>query len=267
MSKDMNEQRAKLLLRESSEDVLKKLEDDPKNPDLWYSLGVSLSDEKGFDEGIDAFSQGIAYSPFNASLYFARGRKYIGLQRFWRSISDLTLAIRLDPDKWSHWYYRAVCYNLNKCYEESIYDLHQCLRLTEEEEHYPLVDWLFHNYVDMGEMEKAKAVLDLIDADVVPPTMDYGYRRQVLLYKGIISPEELIDLEDIKKNSLVKDNVPGRMELETTSITIGHYVYYTYIGDTEKANEALLKITTFEPSAAFAYLKGVALAKERGLID
>lgn len=263
MSNKNEEMRDKLVLRAVSTEVLEQLKSDETNPDLWYKLGMALSEEEGPEAGIDAFSQGLVYNPFNATLYFGRGRRNIGLRNFWRCISDTTMAIRIQPEIWNHWYYRAVAYNLNGNYEESMADFMQCFSMTGHDEQYPLIDWLFLCALDMNDKQKAKEVLDLIDENIIPPAMDYSYRRRVMLYKGVVKPEEFIDIEHIKENCLP---LPGRVELEVSTLTFGLYAYYTYIGDTKKANEILLKITEFEPSAAFGYLKGVDLAKRNGLI-
>jgi len=263
MSNKQEEMRNKLILKANSADIREQLEDDPTNPDLWYKMGTALSDEIDHEAGIDAFSQGLVYNPFNASLYFGRGRKYIGLGRYWRCISDTTMAIRIQPEMWNHWYYRAVAYNLNGNYAEATADFMQCYNMTDPEEHYPMVDWLFLCALDMNDKEKAREVLELIDDKVIPPAMDYAYRRRVMLYKKIVAPDEFIDVEHIKKNCLP---LPNRVELEINTLTFGLFAYYTYTGDTEKANEVLLKIVKFEPSAAFGYIKGVAIARKRGLI-
>lgn len=261
--KQLDEERNKLIMRVNSADVYKELEDDPHNPDLWFKLGIALTDEQGPDAGIDAFSQGLVYNPFNAGLYFGRGRKNIGLGHYWRAIADTTMAIRLEPEKWNHWYYRGVTNNLNRCYKESIADFEQCMLLIGEEEHYPLIDWLFQNYVDLGQMDKARATLDRIDTAVIPPTMDNGYRARVRLYKGEVTPEKFIDMDEISKTCL---QLPGRVELEVTSMTYGLYNYFTYKGETEKANEVLSSLVGRKPAAAFAVIKGTMLAKDRGLV-
>ena len=262
---DKNEEmRKKLLLTANSADVREQLKDDPTNPDLWYKMGTALSAEEGHEAGIDAYSQGLVYNPFNASLYFGRGRKNIGLRHYWRCISDTTMAIRIQPELWSHWYYRAVAYNLNGNHVEATADFMQCYNITEPEEHYPMVDWLFLCALDMDDKEKAREVLDLIDVSVIPPTMDYAYRRRVMLYKGVVSPDEFIDVEHIKKNCLP---LPNRVELEIETLTFGLYAYYTFMGNTEKANEVLLRIVKFKPSAAFGYIKGIDIAQKRGLIN
>ena len=259
-----NEMRSKLVLRGDSVEAWKKIEVDPYNEDSWYQYAMALGNEKGVEESIDAFSQGLFYNPFSALLHFGRGRKNIGLRRYWRAISDFTESIRLHPENWNFWYYRAVSENLNGNTEESISDFMQCFPLTAENEHYPLVDWLFLCNLDLGDKEGAKKALDLIDDNIIPPQMDYAYRRRVQLYKGVIKPEELLDVKHIESHCLP---LPGRVNLEIQTLTFGLYAYYEYIGDREKANEVLKTVCGYDPLPAFGYLKGTAIAKERGLID
>jgi tetratricopeptide (TPR) repeat protein len=263
--KKQDEMRERLVMRAKSADVLAAMgNDQSSDPELWYRLGVAYGEEKGPEAAIEAFSEGLVQNPFNSLLYFGRGRKNIGLKNFWRSISDFTMAIRLEPEIWNNGYYRAVSYNLNGYPREAISDFRQCLALTDPEDWYPLADWIFLSYVvDMGQMDKARESLDLIDLSVIPPQMDYAYRRRIQLYKGFMAPEDFIDPEHIKTHMIEQ---PDRLELEIKTLTFGLFVYYTYVGQTEKANEQLLKIAHTKPSAAFGYIKAMSLARVRGLV-
>ena len=255
----------KMLMTPDLEQSKAALKEDPENPELWYQLGMAVGNAEGAEASIDVFSRGLAISPFNAPLYFGRGRKNIGLRKYDRAIADATMAIRLEPDIWTYWYYRAVPRNLSGDAKGALEDFMQCFRMTPENEHYPLVDWMFLCCLDMGDMEKAKEILNLIDTSVEPHhCMDYAYRRRVRLYKGEINPEDMIDEQDILQNAYITQ--PGRMQLETETLTFGLFAYYTYTGNTEKANETLKTIASFKPSAAFGYLKGSAIARERGLL-
>lgn len=255
----------KMLMTPDLEKSREALAQDPENPELLYQLGMAVGVAQGAEASIDTFSRGLAFHPFNAPLHFGRGRKYIGLRKYWLAIADATLAIRLEPDIWTYWYYRAVPRNLAGDARGALEDFMQCYRMTPENEHYPLVDWMFLCCLDMGDMDRAAETLKLIDTSVeLHHCMDYAYRRRIRLYKGEIKPEEMIDDEDILKNAYVAQ--PGRVQLEHETLTFGLFAYYTYIGDTQKANETLKTIASFKPSAAFGYLKGTDIARKRGLI-
>ena len=149
-----------------------------------------------------AYSHGIAYDPFYAPNYFGRGRKLNVSGHFWQAVADFTMAIHLDSDNWTYWYYRATALNMKGHVEESIDDFKKCISMTAPQEHYPLADWLYTSNVELGRYKEAEESLNLVDASVEAPQMDYGYRRSVLLYKGIVKPEEFIDIPLLEKNVL-----------------------------------------------------------------
>ena len=134
---------------------------------------------------------------------------------------------------------------------------------TQPFERYGLIDWLFTCYVEMGDMEHAKAVLDEIDDDLPAPQMHYGYKRRVRLYKGLIAPEAFIDEDDIRKHMVDQDN---RMQLEITTLLFGLYIYYMYHGEEQKANQTLLEILKDPYKGAFGAIKAEDAARAKGLI-
>lgn len=259
-TKKNEEMRAKLLYKPKTEDALAALEKDPDNGDLWYAYAMSLSDAEA---AIDAICEGLIRNPFCPILYFARGRKNLSTKRYRRAVADFTMAIRLDPEIYSHWYYRAVTNNLSGSYEAAIADFKRAMEYTEPWERYGLIDWQFVTYVEMGDMKRAKEVVDAMPGDLDAPQMHYGYKRRVQLYKGIVKPEEFIDMDDIKAHMVEQDN---RLTLEVATLLFGLYIYYVYVDDQEKANETLLKLMENKYPGAFACIKGEAAARKRGLI-
>ena len=255
--------REKLLMKPKLEVALSDLNQDRSNPDFWYAYGMALAELGKSEDVIDAFSQGLIQNPFNATLYFGRGRKYIGNQKYWMALADLTMATRLDPSIYSFWYYRGVVNNLNGCFKDAITDFECAMETTELYERYGLIDWLFTTYVEMGDKQKATEILDTIPDDLTPPKMHYGYKRRVQLYKGIIPPEEFIDIEEIKEKCVVQEN---RVALEIATLLFGLYVYYAYIGDDAKADETLIKLMDNPYPNSFASIKGQVAARKRNLI-
>lgn len=254
--------RAKLVVTPDLEETKAAL-DQEHTCDHWYNYGMALANAGKSQEAIDAFSQGLVENPFSPILYFGRGRRYIGPKLYHRAIADFTMAIRLDPEVYSYWYYRAVSNNLSGNYEAAVYDFRRAMEQTQPFERYGLIDWQFTSYVEMGEMEKARAVLDEIEDDLPAPQMHYGYKRRVRLYKGLIAPEDFIDEADIQKHMIPQKN---RMQLEITTLLFGLYIYYIYKGEDAKANETLLEILKDPYKGAFGAIKAEEAAKARGLI-
>ena len=87
--------------------------------------------------------------------------------------------------------------------EESIDDFRQCTKVPTPMEHDPLVHWIYSPYVELGKFDEAEKSLELIDATLEPPRMDYGYCRSVRLYKP--GSNRGIDIPPCRKRSW-----PGR---------------------------------------------------------
>ena len=254
--------RARLVVKPEVE-AAKAALDKERTVDTWYDYGMALSHAGRSEEAVDAYSQGLVEYPFSSMLYFARGRRFMGPKQYDRAIADFTMALRLEPDVYLYWYYRAVTNNLRGDYAAAIYDFRQALRFTQPLERYCIIDWLFTCYVEAGDKEGARKVLDEIGDDLPSPDMDYDYKQRVRLYKGLETPETLIDRDEIRKH------VPDPMDdlrLDITTLLFGQYVYYLYHDEQEKAGQVLLEILKDPYEGAFATVKARAAAKERGLI-
>ena len=255
--------RVKLMMRPTMEEAKKLLEEDPFGAESWYAYGVAVGYEKGPEEAVDAFSEGLIHNPFDADLYFGRGRKQNNAGRFRSALSDFTMSIRLEPYAWCHWYYRATTYNLNGFYKESIDDFMSCLKYSEEYERCPMVHWIYTTALDTGEREKAEEALGWFGDDVKPPQMDYGYHRCVLLYKGILTPETFVDIPDMEKNCLKQ---PDRINLELNTMYSGPYPFHMFRGPEQEADDARRKLREIAIPNSFGYMRGSVAAKKRGLL-
>ena len=258
-----NEEMRQLLLQKPDIDEMKRsVDENPNDPKRWYLYALALGDEGMHQEAIDVFSQALCSFPFDAELHFGRGRKHIILRQYDRALADLTAAICLDPWIYSHWYYRGVVYNLSGDYENALRDFQSAMAITEPYEQFGLYDWSFCSLVEMGEMEKAKKLLEPVDTSLVPPQMHYGYHRRVKLYKGEIKPEDFIDEDDIRAKCVKQKN---RFVFEMVFLLFGLFIYYHYIGDEEKANQALLDMKNYPWPGAFGCIKREDYLRKRGL--
>ena len=136
-----------LMMQPTVEEAKAKLDKDDTDAAAWYEYGTALSLVGKYEEALEAHSHGIAYDPFYAPNYFGRGRRQNAVGRTWAALADFTVAIHLDSDCWTYWYYRATTLNLNGHLEESIDDFRECMRLSNPAEHYPLIHWIYTTYV------------------------------------------------------------------------------------------------------------------------
>jgi hypothetical protein len=257
------EMRNILMMQPTVEEAQAALDKDETDPYAWYLMGTALGLGGKMEEAIDAYSIGISYAPFYAPNYFGRGRKHNGVGEWRQAIADFSLCIQLDSQNWTYWYYRATTENIHEDYENCIDDFKECLKLTNPDEHYPLIHWLFTSNCEMGKFDEAVKSLDLIDcAKSHAPQMDYGYERAVKLYKGLVKPEEYINEEEMKKKVLPR---PDRVKLEQCGMLYGLYWYWTLRGETEKAKAAIEKLMKQPYPGAFGYTKSVVIAKKLGI--
>ncbi|MGN1189144.1 MAG: hypothetical protein ACI4SL_01980, partial [Candidatus Ornithospirochaeta sp.] len=147
--------------------------------------------------------------------------------------------------------------------ESSVADFEECIKLTSPAQRYVLVHWLYTTYCEMGEFEKARKSLDYTDGITECPQRNYGYKRAVQLLKGMITPEEYINIEEMKKCVLPK---PGRVELELNGMYYALFWYWEVRGNKEKAKEALSDLQKVAVKGAFGYTKSIPYAKKYGII-
>ncbi len=258
--KKNEEQRKLLMMRPTVKEAQELLDKDETDPYAWYVMGTALDLEGRTEEGIDAYSMGITYAPFYAPNYFGRGRRHNAVGEWKQAMADFTVAIQLDPQNWTYWYYRATTENVRGgLLEESIDDFKECLNLTQAHEHYPLIHWLYTTYAELGDYKKAEESLDLMDFSQVAPQMDYGYQRAVQLYKGLVKPEDYIDEEKMAK--LVIDR-PNRVHFEESHMLYGLYWYWMIHGNEEKAIEAIRRLQEIGYPQTFGLLKSKKLAEK-----
>lgn len=261
--KKNEEMRHILMMRPDLEEAKARLEQDDTDGRALYEYATALANNGRLEEAVEAYSKGIAFNPFYAPCYFGRGRRNNALGHFWGAVADFSVAIQLEPSNWMYWYYRATCLTMNGHVEEAISDFRHCLALTRPEEHYPLIDWLYTSNVELGRYDEAEEVLKLTDASADCPRMDYGYKRSVLLYKGIVPPEEFIDLPLLQQNILPQ---PNRLQLELNGLYYSLYCFYMVHGQPDLAADAIRELQKVAYPGAFAYTKSIPIARRLGII-
>lgn len=252
-----------LMMKPSVKDAQALLDKDESDPYAWFTMGMALGVEHRNEESLEAYSKGLMYSPFYAPLYFGRGRRHNGMGHYYAALSDFTMAIQLDPSVWTYWYYRATAENVHGDLLSSIEDLEHCLDLTIPSQRYVIVHWLYTTYAERGDYKAAEESLKYVDGIVECPKRNYGYRRAVQLYKGLVKPEEYIDEEAMAKEVL---DQPGRIQLEETGMLYGLYWYWKIHGDDQKAYDAIERLQHIAVKGAFGYTKSIPIARKLGII-
>lgn len=211
-------------------DLDRLITESPDDATLYLKKGIALSRATlHHQQAIDTFSYGLMLDPFNAMLYRWRGHKYLNVRRINAAIADLELAARLDPSNWDIWYHLGLGHYLNKDYTRAAKAYAKCLALTEPGNLNSLVavvDWYYMTLRRAGRDQEAAVLLEIVpeeQAQAAEVSND-SYLQRILVYKGLVSPETL--LEGVDRNDV---------DFVTKGYGVGNYYYYT--GDEAKARQ------------------------------
>lgn len=195
----------------------------PNDPELYLKKGIALSRASlHHQEAIDVFSYGLSLAPFHALLYRWRGHKHLNVRQFNQGRADLELSSRLDPTNWDTWYHLGLSSYLLHEFSRAEEAYRECLRITKTEDaRVAVTDWMWMTLMRQDKAEEAARLLDF----VTPQTYykdNLAYFRRLLMYKGLIKPEELMNVDQLSDVDFV-----------TMSYGLGNYYYIN--GQTDKA--------------------------------
>ena len=219
-----------------------------------------------FEKAKKLFALAIAQQPFDAKYYHNHGRKNLSTDRFADALADFSTVMRLNANDDDSCHYLGVAYFFLGMYDLAIEAFMESIRLMIRN-HVdlipPTVDWAWMAYMRKGDPKSAAALLEKYIYPEIPcGADDLDYKMRVRLYKGLVRPEDMIDPVEIRKH--VPDPEDD-LKLDIVTLRFGLYLYYTYKGETEKANEEIVKIISDPFEGAFAVEKARIVAKERGM--
>lgn len=167
-----------------------------------------------FGEAIEIFSRGIRLHPRDARMYRHRGHRYITLRRFDRAVDDLQTAAELiagEPDHiepdglpnarkiptstlhFNIWYHLGLARYLRGEFDEAARAYAECMRVsTNPDSLVATAHWYYMTLRRLGKAEEARLLVEGIreDMEVIE---NESYRQLVLMYKGLLSPESVLD--------------------------------------------------------------------------
>ncbi len=223
----------------------KELEVSPANADLWMQKGLALSKSWKFREAIDAYSTALSYNPFHSLVYRHRGHRYISVRMYKEAAADLELSTRIDATNWDSWYHLGLAYYLLGDFERAETVYRKCLELTKTDDMLvAIADWYWMTLMRLGKKEEAEKLLEPVSENT-DPGENVSYLRRLLLYKGLIEPQNLLNTDGAQYPDL---------ELATQGYGLGNY--YIVNGDEEKGMAIFKKIVKEATSqwGAFGYL-------------
>lgn len=255
-------------LRTKEKNLAKALEDYERHPDsleyiIWY--GRRLAYISRYKDAIGVYTEGIEKHPDSYELLRHRGHRYITIRQFDNAISDLEQAAFLirgvaadtEEDGVPHkldqplttvqfniWYHLGLAYYLKGNYDKAISAYKKCMEVsTNDDLLVATSDWLYMTYRKIGNAEAAAALLVPIERKM--NIVENGaYHRRLLMYKGEIDPEELLDI--------VVTNEASELQMATQGYGVGYW--YMIQGDINKAREIFQSVLETSHWPAFGYI-------------
>ena len=239
-------------------------EANPTNAEAIIWLGRRLAYLGRFTDAIETYTKGIALFPADARFYRHRGHRQITLRRFDSAIADLEKAAELvkgkpdeiEPDgqpnaqniptstlKFNIWYHLGLAYYLKGQNEKALHAYRECLKVSGSPDRLvATTHWLYMTLRRLDrKSEAAKSLKPITEAmDVIENT---SYYRLLLMYKGIIPSERLLD-EALSEGDSASSH--------STLYGLGNW--HLYNGRREKALEIFQRLQSSKQWTSFGYI-------------
>lgn len=205
-----------------------KLQADPNNSNLWMEKGLMLAKAALYREAGECYSRAISLDPFNGILYRHRAHRFLSQWRFEDACADFTIASRIIPENWDVWYHLGLSHFLLGNYEKAATAYQRCLDLSKtEDELIAICDWYYMTLLRLGKRDEAIKLLDNVQEDFDPGD-NTAYFRRLLMYKGVIKPEEVLP-----------EDITTLEALDLITMGFGLSNYYWFNGQKDKSNEVV----------------------------
>lgn len=239
---------------------------DARGPENIIWLGRRLAYLWRYRDAIDVYTRGIELHPDSYKLYRHRGHRYITVRELDKAVADLEKASRLiegvpdevEPDgapneynkprSTSHsniWYHLGLAHYLRGDLESALRAYRECMIFsTNDDMRVATADWLYMTLRRLGRDEDAAKVLEPV-GETMEILENHAYHKRLLMYKGRISPESLLDPENLTD-----------LDLATQGYGVGNWYYYN--DDIERAQAIFQQVVEGKYWSAFGYIAAEA---------
>lgn len=235
---------------------------------IW--VGRRLAYLGRYQEAYDTFRGGLELHPDSYKLLRHAGHRSITLREFDRAVEELGRAAELMPEgpletepdgapnalniplsstQFNVWYHLALAHYLNGDFEAAVEAYERCMATSVNPDLLvATTDWMYMTLRRLGRHEEAAALLEPITADLKIIEND-AYHRRLLMYKGELAPEELLDLRAV-------DDPDQALNIATQGYGVGNW--YLVEGNEERAREIFEAILDGTSWAAFGTIAAEA---------
>jgi tetratricopeptide (TPR) repeat protein len=156
------------------------------------------------------------------------------------------------PTSTSHsniWYHLGLAYYVKGDFKNALRCYVECLKFSKNDDMLCATShWLYMTHRRLGQIKEAEKVLAPIHKDM-KILENVAYHHLLLMYKGQMSPESLLNPE-------------GGSDLDLATLGYGVGNWYLYNGQVEKAKEIFQRIIDGTQWAAFGYIAAEAELKQ-----
>jgi len=255
--------------------ALANYKNDPGNLDnmIWYARRLCYLTE--YPQAMSVYTRGLHIHPSSPELYRHRGHRYISMRRFEEAADDLRNAaalvrgrpIQAEPDgmpnpqnqpvsnlQFNIWYHLGLAYFLMADYEDALNAYDSCMSYSVNPDLVVATSyWKYLTLMRIGDRAAAEGLVAGID-NRMRLVENESYHKLLLMFKGNISPDELLSSTDGMPLS----------DLDMATLGYGAANYYFFKGDFEKGKETVERILQGSMWPAFGYIAAEA-DKARGL--
>ena len=250
----------KTRLTENLQQAIQNFHLNPDSPDniIWIARHTAYLWR--YQDAIFILTDGLNDYPENPKFYRHRGHRYITVREFEKATTDLLRARKLIqglPDEieedgapnaanipvstlhFNIYYHLGVAYYLNSQFDFAIDAFIDAYKVSNNPDtKLSAADWLYMSYVKNNQKDKAVEFIDTVDTNVTV-LESHSYLNRIKLYKGFISPIELLS---------------GDNDLDMITQGYGLALWYELQGDKDKAIELLQDVLKTNYWAAFGYI-------------
>jgi tetratricopeptide (TPR) repeat protein len=249
-------------------DARQRFKAKPNDPGLRIWVGRRLAYLGRFNEAIEVYSEGIKKFPWDARFYRHRGHRYVTLRKFELAIADFEKAAKLvqgkpdevEPDgqpnvrniptstlHFNIWYHLGLSYYLTGDNQRALSSYLECMKVSKNPDALVATShWLYMTLRRLNREPDAAKVLESISEGMEIIEND-GYYRLLLMYKGTVSPEDLL-AETLKQTGSAGSN----------SILYGIGNWYLYNRRRDDALRVFRQMVTGDQWTSFGYIAAEA---------
>jgi tetratricopeptide (TPR) repeat protein len=261
---------SKTKLEQALAEAKKPSEANPTDADSLIWVGRRLGYLSRFRDSIDVFTQGVERFPDDPRFLRHRGHRWITVREFARAIEDLERAARMiegkpdqvEPDGQPNaagiptstlhtniWYHLGLARFLTGDFAAAETAFRKCLAAAENDDmQVATLDWLYMTLSRLDRKPEADKLIQHITADL-KILENHAYHRRLLLYRGLLPPNELLGETGVESTSSSTDR---DVALATNGFGVAHW--YLVQEKKQEARKIFEQVTAGKNWAAFGFI-------------